>query len=135
MSRIAARDEALQVISVVNFKGGSGKTTTSAHLAQHLALTGHRVLAIDLTPSLAVGPARAYNPNSTNPSLYEAIRYDDKRVPISKIIRKTNFPGLDIVPANLELQEFEYDTPLVASAKSPREGERFYPHRAGPSGG
>jgi chromosome partitioning protein len=32
--------EHLQVIAVVNFKGGSGKTTTSAHLAQHLALQG-----------------------------------------------------------------------------------------------
>jgi len=40
----------LQVISVVNFKGGSGKTTTSAHLAQRLALKGYRVLAIDLDP-------------------------------------------------------------------------------------
>jgi chromosome partitioning protein len=37
--------EPLQVISVVNFKGGSGKTTTACHLAQHLALTGHRVLS------------------------------------------------------------------------------------------
>src|SRR5471032_404459 len=45
-------DEPLQVIAVVNFKGGSGKTTTAAHLAQHLALTGHRVLAIDLDPRL-----------------------------------------------------------------------------------
>lgn len=43
-------DEELHVISVVNFKGGSGKTTTAAHLAQHLALKGHRVLAIDLDP-------------------------------------------------------------------------------------
>ena len=41
----------LQIIGVMNFKGGSGKTTTSAHLAQHLALHGYRVLAIDLDPS------------------------------------------------------------------------------------
>lgn len=40
----------LQVIGVMNFKGGSGKTTTSAHLAQRLALTGYRVLGIDLDP-------------------------------------------------------------------------------------
>ena len=40
----------LQVITVVNFKGGSGKTTTAAHLAQYLALRGYRVLAIDLDP-------------------------------------------------------------------------------------
>src|SRR5215217_8176059 len=35
--------EHLQVIAVVNFKGGSGKTTTAAHFAQHLALQGYRV--------------------------------------------------------------------------------------------
>ncbi len=46
--------EELQVISVVNFKGGSGKTTTTAHLAQYLALTGHRVLAIDLDPQASL---------------------------------------------------------------------------------
>ena len=40
------RGEHLQVISVTNFKGGSGKTTSSVHLAQYLAMTGHRVLAV-----------------------------------------------------------------------------------------
>ncbi|MDF2388959.1 AAA family ATPase, partial [Nostoc ellipsosporum NOK] len=44
----------LQIVAVVNFKGGSGKTTTAAHLAQHLALTGHRVLAIDLDPQASL---------------------------------------------------------------------------------
>src|SRR4051794_37633618 len=42
--------ETLQVLAVTNFKGGSGKTTTSAHLTQYLALRGYRVLAIDLDP-------------------------------------------------------------------------------------
>ena len=37
-------DEHLQIITVMNFKGGSGKTTTAAHLAQYLALHGYRVL-------------------------------------------------------------------------------------------
>ena len=40
--------EHLQVITVMNFKGGSGKTTTAAHLAQFLALHGYRTLAIAL---------------------------------------------------------------------------------------
>ncbi|WP_197331235.1 AAA family ATPase, partial [Ralstonia solanacearum] len=35
----------LQTIAVTNFKGGSGKTTTAAHLAQFFALRGYRVLA------------------------------------------------------------------------------------------
>jgi chromosome partitioning protein len=38
--RDAARGEHLQVLAVTNFKGGSGKTTTAAHLAQYLALQG-----------------------------------------------------------------------------------------------
>jgi len=44
----------LQVTGVMNFKGGSGKTTTSAHLAQRLAFTGYRVLAIDLDPQASL---------------------------------------------------------------------------------
>jgi chromosome partitioning protein len=46
--------EHLQIIAVVNFKGGSCKTTTAMHLAQHLALRGHRVLAIDLDPQASL---------------------------------------------------------------------------------
>ena len=60
------------------FKGGSGKTTTAAHLAQHLALTGHRVLAIDLDPQASLSALHGIQPElDKNPSLYDAIRYDD----------------------------------------------------------
>jgi chromosome partitioning protein len=61
-----------------------------------------------------------------NPSLFEALRYDDQRKSIKTIIRPTNFPGLDIVPANLELQEYEYETPLAASNKGSSEGRMFF---------
>ncbi len=119
--------EQLQVLAVVNFKGGSGKTTTAAHLAQHLALTGHRVLAIDLDPQASLSALHGIQPElDKNPSLYEALRYDEARKPISKVIRSTNFPSLDIVPANLELQEYEYDTPLAASNKSSADGRMFF---------
>ncbi|MBC8719924.1 plasmid partitioning protein RepA [Ochrobactrum sp. Marseille-Q0166] len=120
--------EHLQIIGVVNFKGGSGKTTTTAHLAQHLALTGHRVLAIDLDPQASLTALHGIQPELDQlPSLYEAIRYDDDRKPLSALIRKTNFPGLDIVPANLDLQEFEYDTPLILSEKGTRDiGRTFF---------
>jgi chromosome partitioning protein len=120
-------DEQLQVLAVVNFKGGSGKTTTAAHLAQHLALTGHRVLAIDLDPQASLSALHGIQPElDKNPSLYDAIRYDDAKLPISKVIRPTNFPGLDIVPANLELQEYEYDTPLAASSQASAAGRMFF---------
>ncbi|MEY9323435.1 plasmid partitioning protein RepA [Sinorhizobium fredii] len=119
--------EPLQVISVVNFKGGSGKTTTTAHLAQYLALTGHRVLAIDLDPQASLSSLHGIQPElDKNPSLFEALRYDDHRKSIKEVIQRTNFPSLDIVPANLELQEYEYETPLAASNKNSPEGRMFF---------
>lgn len=106
--------EHLQVIAITNFKGGSGKTTTSTHLAQYLALQGYRTLAIDLDPQASMSALFGYQPEldlSGNDTLYGAIRYDEERVALSKVIRKTYFDGLDFIPGNLELQEFEHTTP------------------------
>jgi chromosome partitioning protein len=103
----------MQVIGVMNFKGGSGKTTTSAHLAQHLALHGYRVLAIDLDPQASMTALHGVQPEfdlEDGGTLYDAIRYDDPE-PISSVIRKTYIPNLDLIPGNLELMEFEHDTP------------------------
>lgn len=119
--------EHLQVVAVVNFKGGSAKTTTAAHLAQHMALTGHRVLAIDLDPQASLSALYGYQPEiDHNESLYEALRYDDQRKPLSALVKTTNFPGLDVVPANLELQEYEYDTPLALARNDGSMGRIFF---------
>ncbi|MCO5732242.1 plasmid partitioning protein RepA [Rhizobium sp. SSA_523] len=122
--RDGARNEHLQVISVTNFKGGSGKTTSAVHLAQHLALTGHRVLAIDLDPQASLSAMFGYQPEldlTGNDTLYGAIRYDDQARPLSEIIRNTYFPGLDLVPGNIELQEFEHETPQALARRQSGE--------------
>jgi len=117
----------LQVIAVVNFKGGSGKTTTSAHLAQFLALSGHRVLAVDLDPQASLTALYGIQPElDEKPSFYDAIRYDAGRRSITEIIHPTSFPNLDVVPANLELQEYEYETPLAMQRKDKVDGKLFY---------
>lgn len=110
----------LQVIAIANFKGGSGKTTTSAHLAQYLALQGFRVLALDLDPQASLSALLGVMPESdvrSNETLYAAIRYDGARRPMAEVIRKTYFDGLDLVPGNLELMEFEHATPMSMRAK------------------
>ena len=109
-----AAQEQCQVLSVVNFKGGSGKTTTAAHLAQFLALQGYRVLAVDLDPQASLTALHGYQPEfdiGPNETLYGAIRYDQERRSLEHIVRSTYFSGLDLIPANLELMEFEHDTP------------------------
>lgn len=118
--RDLARGEHMQVISVTNFKGGSGKTTSAVHLAQYLALTGHRVLAIDLDPQASLSAMFGYQPEldlTGNDTLYGAIRYDAQARPLSDIIRGTYFPGLDLVPGNIELQEFEHETPQALTRR------------------
>lgn len=116
-------NEHLQVISCVNFKGGSGKTTTSAHLAQYLALQGYRVLAIDLDPQASLSALHGIQPEldvKSNETLYGSIRYDGEQRHPEEIIRKTYFPGLDIIPANLELMEFEHETPKALMNRDKR---------------
>ena len=105
--------EACQTIAVANFKGGSGKTTTAAHLAQYLALRGYRVLAVDLDPQASLSALYGHQPETDvgeGDTLYGAIRYEDPR-PVHEVVRRTYCRGLDLVPGNLELHEFEHDTP------------------------
>lgn len=114
--------EKLQVITVANFKGGSAKTTTSLYLAQGLALQGYRVLAIDLDPQASLSAMFGYQPEfdvAENTTLYGAIRYDDQRVTMKDVIRPTYFTGISIVPGNLELMEFEHDTPKALLQRKP----------------
>lgn len=106
--------ERLQTIAVCNFKGGSGKTTSAVHLVHHLAMKGLRVLAVDLDPQASLTSMFGLHPEfdvEENRSLYGAIRYDDGRVPTRQVIQPTYFPGVSLIPGNLELAEFEHDTP------------------------
>ena len=115
----------LQVITVINFKGGSGKTTTAAHLAQKAALDGYRVLAIDLDPQASLSALHGYQPEFDlldGGTLYDAIRYDDP-VPLRDVIQSTYFTNLDIIPGNLDLMEFEHETPRALSERS---GNMFF---------
>ena len=120
--------EHLQVLAVANFKGGSGKTTTTAHMAQFLALQGYRVLAVDLDPQASLSALFGIMPETDvgpNETLWAAIRYDDQRRPIQEVIRKTYFDGLDIIPGNLELMEFEHATPRALMDRKTDEGLFF----------
>lgn len=121
-----SHDEHCQVLAVVNFKGGSGKTTTAAHLAQYLALKGYRVLAVDLDPQASLTALHGYQPEfdiGANETLYAAVRYDDEQRPLREVVRRTYFPDLHLVPGNLELMEFEHTTPRALNEP---EAEPFF---------
>lgn len=122
--------EKLQVIAVANFKGGSAKTTTTVHLTHYLALAGLRVLAIDLDPQASLSAMFGYQPEfdvSENETIYAAIRYDeDNRRPMRDIIRNTYFDGIDLIPGNLELMEYEHETPQAIASGGGRGDGIFF---------
>lgn len=125
-------DEHLQVLCVTNFKGGSGKTTTASHLSQFLALKGYRVLGLDLDPQASFTALHGLQPEldvAQDASLHSAIRYGDRRRPMADLVRKSYFDGLDIVPGNIDIQEFEHEVPrdLAARQAGRNTGEtQFY---------
>ncbi|MEP2985664.1 MAG: plasmid partitioning protein RepA [Roseibium sp.] len=112
-------NDALQVISIVNFKGGSSKTTSAIHLAQRYALRGYRVLAIDMDPQASLTTMFGYRPEiefAENGTIYDALKYEDP-LPLSQIIRKTYFHNLDLAPAGLLLSEYETETAYALQHK------------------
>lgn len=121
--------EHLQIISIANFKGGSAKTTTAAHLSHFLALNGYRVLAIDLDPQASLSSMFGCQPEmevAENETIFAALRYDGGRRPIRDIIRKTYFTGIDLIPGNIEVMEYEHDTPRFLATKATPEGSLFF---------
>jgi chromosome partitioning protein len=103
-------------------------------LAQYLALRGYRVLAIDLDPQSSLSALFGVQPETDledNETLYAALRYDDRRRPLRDVIRRTYFDGLDLVPANLELQEFEHDTPRILARQERGAGSLFFARLGG----
>lgn len=100
-------------IAITNFKGGCAKTTTVGHLAQKCALEGLRVLMIDLDPqgsaSFVCGGLIPDLELEYEDTICNALMENPEE--ILRVIRKTHFDGLDIIPANLALQDAELGLP------------------------
>ena len=119
----------LQILAVVNFKGGSAKTTTSAHLAHFLALRGYRVLAIDLDPQASLSAMFGAQPEmdvGDNETIYAPLRYGLERRPMREVVRHTYFDGIDLIPGNIEVMEYEHETPRQLAEKGASKDSFFF---------
>jgi chromosome partitioning protein len=98
----------MQIISVINQKGGVGKTTTVINLAAGLAHHEKKVLVIDLDPQgNATTGLGLSNLESSTDTIYGVL--NGTRV-ISDVIRKTEFKNLDIITSNVDLSGLEVET-------------------------
>ncbi|MBW3243493.1 plasmid partitioning protein RepA [Epibacterium sp. DP7N7-1] len=113
--------EEMKAITVFNLKGGVSKTSSCVHLAEVLALRGYRVLAVDLDAQASMTNLFGLSPEAMPdmPSSYNVISYKNS-MPIRDVIRKTYFPGIDILPASMDIIEFEYETALSFRGDAPK---------------
>lgn len=104
-------DDPLSVIAVQNFKGGVGKSTVSAHLAQYLAIKGYRVCLVDCDSQGSSTALFGYVPDldiKEDDTLYPFFR-NAEISSLAYAVRETHWDQLYLVPANLKLYSAEYE--------------------------
>ena len=94
-----------RIISMVNQKGGVGKTTSTINLGAALAEAGRRVLLVDFDPQGALSAGFGANPHELDLTVYNVMM--DRKVDIREVIQSTEFENIDLLPANIDLSAAE----------------------------
>jgi chromosome partitioning protein len=97
----------MEIISVINQKGGVGKTTTVINLAAGLSQLKKKILVIDLDPQgNATTGLGLSNLDNSNDTIYGVLNGSKE---ITQVIKKTKFDGLDIITSNVDLSGLEVE--------------------------
>jgi len=96
-----------KIISIVNQKGGVGKTTTAINLSSALALLDYKILLIDCDPQANATSGLGLNQRDfENNNIYS---YLSGNATLDEVVNKTFIPNLEIITSHIDLAGFEIE--------------------------
>lgn len=121
-SKLRPEGRECAIVTTGNFKGGVGKSTSAATIAQGLSIRGHKVLVIDTDPQGSLTSLFGISPESLDDGMTVLSVSSGDTDSLRSAIQKTYWSGIDIIGAAPRISAAQFHLP----ARTMNSGETFW---------